>query len=248
MNGWRTLGSALAIALTLGLGSSACDDSFLFDVTMAGAGGTAGSAGATFSGTTGNGAAGGGRAPGLGVGGTAAGGTAGSSDAGGGGGTAQTSCGDVAACPADLHCSGNLCSQCARDEDCTASGLPRCEPTRHRCVACLTTADCEVGHACDSLAHRCLKRCGEDIDCKGQHGCDELRLVCYQCDEDHECRGSPLGALCASDGSGCVQCRKDADCPNQLCDQLTGRCVDCRDGLDCPSRLCSPTTFTCLSN
>lgn len=254
MNGWRALGSTLAAVLALGLSSSACNDRFLFDVTTAGAGGTAGTAGATlgdagttFGGTTGDGAAGGGRDAGLGGGGAAPGGSAGSSELGGGG-TEQASCGDVAACPADLHCSGNLCSQCASDADCTSSGLLRCEPTRHRCVACVTTADCDVGYACDSLANRCLKKCGGDVDCKGQHGCDEHRLVCYQCDEDRECSGSPLGSLCASDGSGCVQCRKNTDCPNQLCDQLSGRCVDCRDGLDCPSRLCSPATFTCLSN
>jgi hypothetical protein len=213
----------------------------------AGAGGAAGNAGATFGGTTGNGTAGGGRDPGLGGGGTTAAGNAGSGDLGGGG-TEQVSCGDVAACPADLHCRDNLCWQCASDLDCTVSGLRHCEPIRRRCVACVTTADCDVGYACDSLANRCLKKCEEDVDCKGQHGCDEHRLVCYQCDEDRECSASPLGPLCATDRSGCVQCLKDADCPNQHCDQLVGRCVDCRDGLDCPSRLCSPTTFTCLSN
>jgi hypothetical protein len=210
---------------------------------MAGASGTAGSAGATFSGNTGDGAAGGGGGLGLGGGGTASAGSAGSGELGGAG---QGPCGDVAACPEGLHCSDDLCWQCASDSDCTASGLTRCEPARHRCVACLTTADCDVGYACDSLAHRCLKKCGGDVDCKDQHGCDEQRLVCYRCDEDRECSDSPLGSLCASDGSGCVLCRKDADCQNQRCDQLSGSCVDCRDGLDCASRLCNPTTFTCL--
>jgi hypothetical protein len=254
----RALGSGLALALALGLGSSACNDRFQFDVPVAGAGGAAGTGGvggvAAGGTTAGNGgvAAGGTTA---GNGGVAAGGgeagragNSGSDAVGGSGGTALTACGNVAACPADLHCAGNLCAQCANDADCGPSGLPRCDLIRHRCVACVMTADCEVGFACDSLANRCLKKCKEDVDCKGLHGCDEGRLVCYHCDEDKECAGSALGSLCASDGSGCVQCRKDADCPNQHCDQLVGRCVACRDGTDCPSHLCSPSTFTCLPN
>ena len=247
MSGCRAVGSGLVLALALGVSSSACNDRFLFDVAVAGAGGTADIAGGSFSGATGSGVAGGGAESGLGGRGgtTASAGSAGAIDFGGSG-SPPAACGDLAACPAELHCADGLCSQCATDVDCAAPGLPRCEPMRHRCVACVTTADCDTGFACDSLANRCLKKCGTDIDCKGQHGCDEHRLVCYQCDEDRECDDSPLGALCASDGSGCVQCRKDADCPSQHCDQLMGRCVDCRDGLDCPSRLCSPATFTCL--
>ncbi len=250
----RALGWGLSLALVFGLASSACNERFQFDVPVAGAAGVAGMAGAAgMAGTSLGGAAGGGASAGTGamaVGGTDAGraGSAGSDAIGGNGGAAPTSCGDVAACPAELHCSDNLCGQCASDADCVTAGLPRCQLTRRRCVACVTTADCDVGFACDALANRCLKKCKADTDCKDQHGCDEGRLVCYHCDEDRECDSSPLGSLCASDGSGCVQCRKDADCPNQHCDQLVGRCVDCRDGLDCPTRLCSPTSFTCLPN
>ena len=250
----RTFGAALGCALALGWGSAACNERFQFDVSVAGAGGAAGTAGVVgIAGASLSGAATGGATAGNG-GVAAAGGDAGragnggSDAAGGNGGAAPTACGNVAACPADLHCSDDLCSQCASDADCGPSGLPRCDLTRHRCVPCVMTEDCEVGFACDSLANRCLKKCKTDGDCKGLHGCDERRLVCYHCDEDNECDGSPLGSLCASDGSGCVQCRKDTDCPNQHCDQLVGRCVACRDGLDCPSRLCSPATFTCLPN
>jgi hypothetical protein len=135
------------------------------------------------------------------------------------------------------------------DDDCLNPGLPRCDPSRHRCVACLTTLDCQDGFACDSLANRCLQTCAADKPCpKDAHGCDERRHVCYECDEDHECATSPLGQLCASDGSGCVECRKEAECPGQHCDQLSGRCVECRDGGDCPSQICDPSTFTCASD
>jgi hypothetical protein len=255
-------GSGLVVALGLGVSSSACDERFQFDMPVAGAGATSATAGAAFGGAASSGTAGSGAESGLGgtaasgaaAGGTAPGGTAPGGTASGGtasGGSAEagassTGCGDVAACPADLHCSDGLCVQCTEDADCAAYALPRCEPTRHRCVPCVTTADCEAGYACDSLANRCLKKCVEDDTCVGQHGCDERRFVCYQCDEDRECLTSSVGSLCASDGSGCVQCRRDTDCPGQHCDQLFGRCVDCRDGLDCDSRLCSPTTFTCL--
>jgi len=256
-------GSGLVVALGLGVSSSACNERFQFDMPVAGAGATSASAGAAFGGVAGSGTAGSGAESGLGgtaAGGTVPGGTASGGTASGGttlggsagtGGSAEagassTGCGDTAACPADLHCSDGLCVQCTEDADCAAYALPRCEPTRHRCVPCVTTADCEAGYACDSLANRCLKKCIDDDTCQGQHGCDERRFVCYQCDEDRECLTSSVGSLCASDGSGCVQCRKDTDCPGQHCDQLFGRCVDCRDGLDCDSRLCSPTTFTCL--
>jgi hypothetical protein len=237
----------LGFLLAVGFASSACNDRFQFDVPVAGAGGSAGQAGASFSGVAGSSAAGGhSDTPAGGQDGVPSAGNAGDAGSAGAAGAAPISCGGIAACPAELHCSGDLCAQCASDADCVASGLPRCDLNRHRCVPCVTTADCNLGFACDSLANRCLKECRTDGDCKDQHGCDERRLVCYECDEDYECAGSPLGSLCASDGSGCVECLKDAECPGRHCDPLVGRCVECRDGLDCPSRLCSPATFTCL--
>lgn len=178
------------------------------------------------------------------------GGTGGAGAAGGEPGTAgggSKACGALSECTAGTHCADGACVQCAVDADCAAYGLPRCEPTRHRCVPCLDTSDCERGFACDPLANRCLQSCPNDDACPANaHGCDERRQVCYQCDEDRECAKSSIGHLCASDGSGCVQCRKETDCPNQHCDQLSGRCVECRDGVDCESRICNPMTFTCV--
>jgi hypothetical protein len=198
----------------------ACNQRFEFDVGSAGGGALAG-----------------------GPPDTSAGGNAG----GGARGGAAPACGVLAECPAGLRCVDELCSQCVSDGDCAAYGSSRCEPSRHRCVSCLSSSDCALGFACDALANHCLPICHEDEDCPaGAHGCDERRAVCYQCDEDRECANAQAGHLCATDGSGCVECRKETDCPNRHCDQLTGRCVDCRDGRDCASLLCDSTTFACI--
>jgi len=209
--------------LCLSFGSTACDERFAFDVPSAGMapGGRtsqAGSAGAPFS--------------------------AGGASAGGANGPGE--CGVHAACPSNLHCVDGHCYPCAAESDCTELGLGRCDPDRHRCVACLTAADCANGFGCDTLASRCLHACKTRSDCPADaHGCDEQRGVCYECDEDRECAKSALGPVCAIDGSGCVHCRSDADCPDQHCDQLVGRCVECRDWHDCDSGLCDPATSVC---
>ena len=231
----RPLGIALAVAALASL-NPACDQRFEFDTEPEGAG--AGGSPITNAGSS--------------NGGSTSGGIGGVSAAGGEPGTAgdsSTACGTLSECSEGTHCTGGVCAQCAADTDCVGNGLTRCEPTRHRCVACLDTSDCGHGFACDSLAYRCLQTCLDDDSCPASaHGCDERRQVCYQCDEDRECAKSAIGQLCASDGSGCVQCRKEADCPAQHCDQLSGRCVDCRDGADCASQICNPTTFSCVPN
>lgn len=227
--------------MLLGWMSPACDRRFEYDVETSGAAGTL---------TTGGGGASGGSPAGGSVGGgSVPGGSAGAAAGeAGSGGSESKACGALAECSLGTHCADEQCVQCAEDADCVAYALPRCDLTRHRCVACVSTADCQPGFACDSLANRCLLTCSGEGTCpKTAHGCDERRSVCYQCDEDRECASSALGHLCASDGSGCVQCRKDADCPNQHCDQLSGRCVECRDGRDCTSLLCDPATFTCAA-
>lgn len=239
---WQQLSAAaLGLAVLCALGS-ACDRRFEFDTQAAEAGAAGGSAGVTNGGSALGGSSGGTDGQG---GAGARGGVAGGGAAGSGGGSV-TACGTLLECSAGTHCADGQCVQCAGDSDCAAYGLARCEPMRHRCVACLTTADCQDGFACDSLANRCLQTCADDKSCPADaHGCDERRKVCYECDEDRECATSPLGHLCASDGSGCVQCRKDADCSDRYCDSLSGRCVECRDGGDCPAKICNPVTFGC---
>jgi len=238
---WRPL---LLLAL-VGQSVPACNTRFEFDTipTLSGAAGMQPEAGT-------NAVAGTPAVAGSASGGAGAGG---GSQTGGGAGTGgmpvvTETCGTLPACPAPLHCADGACVACASDGDCTSSELSRCEPTRHRCVACVEAGDCEDGFACDPLANRCLQKCAQDKDCPvDAHGCDERRLVCYECDENEECAGSPLGHHCATDGSGCVQCLKEFDCPGKHCDQLTGRCVDCRDGQDCSaSGLCDPAAGICL--
>jgi len=231
----RPRGIALAVVALASL-DPACDQRFEFDTEPGRAG--AGGSPMTSAGSSAAGSKSGG------IGGVSA--ASGESSPAG---SSSTACGALSECTDGTVCSGGVCVQCATDADCAGHGLPRCEPTRHRCVACLDTVDCGRGFACDSLAYRCLQSCLADDACPATaHGCDERRQVCYQCDEDRECAKSALGHLCASDGSGCVQCRKETDCPAQHCDQLSGRCVDCRDGADCASQICNPTTFSCVPN
>ena len=220
--GWLMCALASA-ALFPSFTLTACNGRFAFDVATAGGG----SGGAPSQ--AGSAAIAGGGAGALGGGAGVAGG-----------------CGTRQQCPAGLHCADGHCYPCAVNADCTEPGLGQCDPTRHRCVACLTTADCSDGFSCDPLANRCLRACQTKSDCPADaHGCDQRRNVCYQCDEDRECAKSALGPLCASDGSGCVRCRTDADCSDQHCDQLLGRCVECRDWQDCDSSLCDPASATC---
>ena len=227
MTVWR--GALLACTLSsLGLytsvGATACNDRFSFDVPLVGnvEGGAQPQAGST------------GAAPGGA--GVSAGGTG-----------AALGCGEHAACGPNLHCVDGHCHPCAGDGDCMQPGLAHCDAQRHRCVACLTTADCSDGFSCDTFANRCLQACKTLGDCAANaHGCDEKRGVCYQCDEDRECAKSALGALCALDGSGCVHCRSDTDCSGlQHCDPLLGHCVECRDWRDCDAGVCDPIAGVC---
>jgi hypothetical protein len=246
----RWLYPTLAVTALVSI-NPACNRQFEFDSEPGGAG--AGGLPVSLGGSSLGGS------PSSGSGGRA-GGSAGHAEVSGGGasagapvstagdaGESSTSCGTVSECTAGTHCADGACAQCAGDDDCAVYGMPRCDPTRHRCVACLSTADCQNGYACDSLANHCLQTCVDDDFCPASaHGCDELRHVCYQCDDARECATAASGQMCASDGSGCVQCRKEADCPAQHCDPLSGRCVDCRDGHDCASQICDFATFTCV--
>jgi Cys-rich repeat protein len=117
----------------------------------------------------------------------------------------------------------------------------------YRCVACLDNSHCANGYTCDVRMRHCLESCTDDASCSpGAHGCSESKRTCYQCDENEECLSSPTGKVCAKDGSGCVECSADLDCPGKRCDQLTGRCVDCYQAADCPSKLCDVTKGECL--
>jgi hypothetical protein len=231
----------LGCALSAVLASVACNERFMFDTADAAAGSSAaaGQAGASPP-AGGSPAAAGGPSQ---LGGNVQAAAAGTTDS-----PADGSCGDQHLCPTPLRCDAGKCYECADDIACSPGSLPRCDPARHRCVACLDASDCGPGFTCDALANRCLQICAANRDCAlGAHGCDERRGVCYQCDEDRECATSASGPLCASDGSGCVQCRSDQDCPGRHCDELLGHCVDCRDGSDCATGLCDPTAGQCLT-
>ncbi|MEO6602411.1 MAG: hypothetical protein ABIQ16_21195 [Polyangiaceae bacterium] len=231
----RVKGASAALLGILWVVLTACDARFEFDV--------AGRAGAAGQSSTGAGAPSGG-ASAAGQPSTGAGAPSGGDSASAGSSGAM--CGSAPACPSGLHCLDGHCYTCLLDADCV-SPLPRCDTQQHRCVACHESSDCPGGFTCDPIANHCLPTCNEESDCPANsHGCDEHRAACYLCDEDRECANSTLGPLCAVDGSACVQCHDDADCPGKHCEQLAGRCVDCRDWRDCTSGLCD-SSGSCLS-
>jgi hypothetical protein len=240
-------GRARSTTLAVLLAAAACNGKFEFDVPSRGGegGGSSGGTMAAVAGTTDSGGAGASAIAGS----SGATNEAGQIGSGGvAGATPSDNCGSLPRCPPGLHCAEGECVECALDGNCSSSAK-RCDPDRQRCVACLTEDDCEAGFACDSLANRCLRKCDAGLSCPPDlHGCDEGRGVCYECDEDRECANAATGKLCASDGSGCVECRSDDDCENEHCDPLSGRCVTCRDGRDCATGLCDPVLHICLPN
>jgi Cys-rich repeat protein len=150
-----------------------------------------------------------------------------------------------------LHCDATQgrCVECVVDQDCGEPDRPRCDGVLNRCVGCKVARDCPTGSSCDSATQRCLRSCREEVDCAlTDHDCDERRGVCLQCDDDAECATSEGGRYCASDGTGCVQCRLDAQCgAGAVCDLLLGRCVACRDTRDCaPGTFCDPVAHGCI--
>jgi hypothetical protein len=249
----RSLAMAAAAAAILVLGAS-CDERFEFDRgTVGGTGLSAGSGGSGASGGDGGTNASGVAGVPAGGGGLSTGGIGGSGgiggiggiggSAGGGQGGAAESCGEHAACPPTQRCIAGACFECEVDADCAATGYRFCHPERHRCMACVTPGDCPENFACDLRTNECVHTCQDETDCPDEApGCEGG--LCFECDGDHDCEDSPLGAMCAADRSGCVRCRDADDCPGP-CDTRLGRCVECLDGRDCESGICEPATGDC---
>jgi Cys-rich repeat protein len=152
---------------------------------------------------------------------------------------------------AELHCdsSSGRCVECVVDEDCADHSLHRCAPESRRCVECQVSRDCAAGSICDATLNRCFRSCGDADDClASDHGCDERRGVCIGCDRDVECQASSV-SFCATDETGCVECRADSNCAAGLvCDAVFGKCVQCRDTRDCAAgTYCDPLTYACVA-
>ena len=185
------------------------------------------------------------------------GGAAGSGGAGGRGGAAGGTAGAGCAIDEDcglasLHCvpSGGGCVECDSDTHCGASGLPRCDRTLHRCVACIAKADCPATQDC--LAAHCTTTCvdGATPGCPAGSSCEEG--YCYTCGHDGlSCADLPATPFCLSPPWICAGCRNDADCGGSTprCDPVRHACVRCVASPDCPAtaRFCDPATGACVA-
>ncbi|MDB4971596.1 MAG: hypothetical protein JWN44_7285 [Myxococcales bacterium] len=108
-------------------------------------------------------------------------------------------CSETVDCPKGSYCSALQCEPgCATDNDCRAdsdggiSATPLCDPATHRCVECLSAADCPNGlhaTATDCVASKCVATCSAGYsNCNGavSDGC--------------ECNTDPTAPACCASG------------------------------------------------
>jgi hypothetical protein len=247
--------AALAVAIVV----SACNGHLDFKANGAGAGGGGGSRGGA-SGTAGGGRGGNGGTGGVGGRGGAGGSRGGNGGSGGlhmcpggqgGTGTGGPACTSDAEC-GPLHCDvngSNSCVPCTADGQCTTAGLPHCNTTLHRCVACVAMTDCGSGMKCSGS--RCVTTCetdGSPPSCPQGTTCEDG--LCHACGDDNlACGGST--PWCIGQAWICAGCTGDCDCSGATakCDPVSHICVQCATSADCPAtaRFCEPTTGTCVS-
>jgi hypothetical protein len=105
---------------------------------------------------------------------------------------------------------------CQSDADCHGDN-PRCEPDEHRCVECVSAAECAQGMACSSTMYTCEANCTTNADCNGldQKVCN-ADGACVQCASDNDCAGTAT-LRCNTQGGVCVQCLTQADCSPRAC-------------------------------
>ena len=172
---------------------------------------------------------------------------------GGGGEVAGPACAIDDDCRlASLHCAagGGGCVECDSDAHCTGAGLPRCDRTLHRCVACVSKADCPATQNC--LAARCTTTCDDSTPsaCPAGTSCEDG--YCYSCGHDNlTCADVPATPFCLSPPWICAACRTDGDCGASAprCDPVRHACVRCVTGADCPAAapFCDPATGACVA-
>jgi hypothetical protein len=73
-------------------------------------------------------------------------------------------------CPSGQFCNVGFCDVgCKSMMDC-APPTAKCDPTRHQCVECTSTADCSAGLLC-SPSGTCAQACTTSTDCSGGRSC-----------------------------------------------------------------------------
>jgi len=143
-------------------------------------------------------------------------------------------------CDNDIYCSGNpigevcnlaqtFCVQCNDEGDCNDPELPACNVNEgNRCAGCVDNADCNGnpnGNICDQIFQTCGE-CNNNNDCAGSLVCAtpvgariDQSNFCVECTVDAHCALSPGGNVCSLFDYSCVQCKINADCPNN------GECI-----------------------
>jgi hypothetical protein len=176
--------------------------------------------------------------------------------AGAGGNAGGAACAGDSDCGLSvLHCDltgSKTCVACVNDTHCTTTGFPHCEPTLHRCVACVVATDCAASETC--VAGRCATTCQDDTTpgCPAATSCQGG--VCSTCGDDgaSACVGLAGTPFCLEPSGRCVGCRTDADCSGAQprCDAVSHTCVQCASGGDCPGAtpFCDPRTGTCVAS
>jgi hypothetical protein len=160
---------------------------------------------------------------------------------------------------------------CASDDDCAApdggapSKLPKCDPRRHQCVACVAAADCPAGEEC-SPAGQCAAPCDPSGGCPASRSCCDGFCIdtatdpfnCGGCGSI--CPGGNAmccGSLCVTAASSVENCggcgnvcdtthSSGATCPANTClyDSCPAGRADCNqtapnlDGCECSTPVC----------
>ncbi len=152
----------------------------------------------------------------------------------------------------DIDCGGSCPTKCALSKGCAATtdcvtGL-KCDGTK--CVECTVGTDCPSSGLCDTTTGTCkAAACDDtykngsetDVDCGGS--CTTKCAFGQGCAATTDCA---TGLKC--DGTKCVNCTVDSECPSKLCDVSAGTCkaAACNDSVtngsetdvDCGGTVC----------
>lgn len=121
---------------------------------------------------------------------------------------------------------------CRQDRDCP-SGLPRCDATSGRCVACTDDAQCASGMRC--LDFVCQTRCGAGPACTGS-GTACCNDACVQTQTDPRHCGAcgvtcPTGEWCTLGRcvteNACTRCTSAQTCCNNACVDVRSDAANC---------------------
>lgn len=129
-----------------------------------------------------------------------------------------------------VSCVPNGDGTCASDSDCTG-GL-KCEPTKKKCVECITDSHCTdaAKPVCDSSTDTCIAGCTDNTDCTdaAKPVCDTTSKQCVSCIADADCTDTAR-PVCDIGSALCVECTTDADCTDAVktvCDTTLKICEE----------------------